>query len=63
MKNLKLYRKLDAEEEASFRKWARENYIPLEPICGLWHPVIQEECTRINSEHTLDLFGTDHGTS
>ena len=53
---MKLFRELSKEEEEAFRKWARENYEPLEPISGVWHPVVQDECRRINQEQNLDLF-------
>ena len=45
-----MFRKLRAEEEKSFREWARSNYIPFSPIEGIWHPVVQEECVKINKE-------------
>lgn len=44
-----LFRKLSSEEEQSFRSWAHENYVPFEPIQGIWHPVIQDECAKINA--------------
>ncbi|KKL58787.1 hypothetical protein LCGC14_2221890 [marine sediment metagenome] len=45
-----LFRVLTAEEEAKFRKWARDNYKLLEPINGVWHPVVQAECVVMNEE-------------
>jgi hypothetical protein len=53
---MKLFRELTPEEEEQFRKWARLNYEPFETISGVWHPVIQDECRRMNSEQNLDLF-------
>ena len=47
---MQLFRSLPADEEASFRQWAQDNYQPLTPINGTWHPVIQDECCRINQE-------------
>jgi len=47
---MNLFRELDAEEEAEFRKWSRENYVPGEPINGVWHPICQDECVKINAE-------------
>ena len=41
---------LSEEDKADFIKWARSNYIPNTPINDLWHPVIQEECQKINLE-------------
>tara|TARA_R110002167_G_scaffold143936_6_gene333530 strand:+ start:2328 stop:2531 length:204 start_codon:yes stop_codon:yes gene_type:complete len=37
-----------SEEEKEFRLWARENYEPLSPILGIWHPVVQNECVKMN---------------
>ena len=45
---MSLFRKLLPEEEKRFRQWARENYRPLDPINGVWHPVVQDECRRMN---------------
>jgi len=45
-----LFRDLGEAEAASFRKWARENYKPFSEISGLWHPVVQAECTQMNKE-------------
>lgn len=47
---MKLFRDLTLGEEEDFRKWARENYVPGEPISKIWHPVVQDECHRINKE-------------
>jgi hypothetical protein len=45
-----LFRDLTPEEEQPFRKWARENYKPYDAIKGIWHPVVQDECVKINKE-------------
>jgi hypothetical protein len=47
---LPIFRTLGQSEEEAFRLWARENYTPLSFINGIWHPVVQAECARINSE-------------
>lgn len=52
-----LFRDLGPEEEEEFRKWARENYKPFDPIKGVWHPIVQEECVKMNKETKLDLDG------
>lgn len=49
---MKLFRELTPEEEKEFRKWARENYQPLTEIKGIWHPVVQDECVKINKENS-----------
>lgn len=50
---MNMFRTLSAEEELEFKQWARENYVPLTPIEGIWHPVIQAECAQINRDHGL----------
>jgi hypothetical protein len=52
---MQLFRELNAEEEAEFRKWARDNYKPMSEIQGIWHPVVQDECTKINKEMFLPV--------
>ena len=50
-----LFRELTEEEAGKFRAWARKNYKPFDEIKGVWHPVVQNECTKINSETGLKL--------
>jgi hypothetical protein len=38
-----------AEMEAH-QDWARRNYVPLSEIIGVWHPVVQLECVKMNFE-------------
>ena len=57
---MKLFRKLEPHEEEKFRQWARDNYVPFEPISGVWHPVVQDECRKINEHSDLGL-GTWEG--
>jgi len=47
---LNLFKTLSDEEQKEYRKWARENYKPYEPIKGVWHPIAQAECVRMNEE-------------
>lgn len=47
---MKLFRELNGDEIAEFRKWARDNYEPFAPIKGVWHPEVQKECVEINRE-------------
>jgi hypothetical protein len=56
-----MFRELSENEAQTFRAWARDNYIPLSPILGIWHPVVQDECRRMNeSAQCLDpLFCPD----
>ena len=62
------FRQLSSEEEQSFRQWARDNYKTGEKIDGIWHPVIQEECVKMNVEnsslaktipHTCETYNPD----
>lgn len=45
-----IWRKLSPEETKEFRKWARNNYVVSTPINKVWHPVVQEECHKMNRE-------------
>ena len=49
-KSQMLFRKLEYGEDLEYRQWARENYKPLDPIKGVWHPVIQDECKMMNEQ-------------
>tara|TARA_Y100000996_G_C22455687_1_gene615803 strand:- start:452 stop:637 length:186 start_codon:yes stop_codon:yes gene_type:complete len=42
---------LDNEQETLFRNWAREKYEPFTDIKPVWHPVVRDECIKINTEH------------
>jgi len=44
-----LFRDLTEKEALEFRQWARDNYKEQDPIKGIWHPVVQDECVRINA--------------
>jgi hypothetical protein len=44
------FRRLSEQEKLEFRNAARENYALFSPIDGLWHPVYQHECVRMNAE-------------
>jgi len=45
-----LFKNLNDDEIIEFKKWARDNYKRLSPIEGVWHPVIQKECSEMNLE-------------
>ena len=47
---MNLFKILSNEEQKEYRKWARENYKVTEPIKGLWHPIVQDECVKMNEE-------------
>lgn len=41
---------LSFEKQEEQARWAKENYKPFTPIDGLWHPIAQFECVRINAK-------------
>lgn len=45
-----LFRKLTPKEEKTFRAWARANYKPFTNIREIFHPVVQDECRKMNEE-------------
>ena len=47
---LPLFRALNPEDEAAFRKHARENYVIGEPINSVYHPVWRDEARKMNVE-------------
>lgn len=44
------FRQLDDNEQKEFRQWARDNYQPGTLVSGLWHPIVQNECHKMNME-------------
>lgn len=50
-----LFRELDENQQADFRAWARENYVPGTPISAVWHPVVQAECRSICAEEMIEI--------
>ena len=44
------YRDLSPEEEKEFRDHARDIHDPGDEINGLWHPVVKDECEKIDAE-------------
>lgn len=47
------FRTLTPVEESKFRKWAYENYEPGTEIKGSWHPIVQDECVKINRRRSV----------
>ena len=47
---MRMFLALSPEQEQTFRQWARDNYVPFDPIQGIWHPIVQNECALINGE-------------
>jgi len=52
---LGLFRVLGPDEEPEFRQWARDNYQPGDQISDLWHPVVVDECNKINQESKKEV--------
>jgi hypothetical protein len=44
---------LDFIEELRLRRWARENFVPVEQRLPTWHPVVLEEMTRKDDEEIV----------
>jgi hypothetical protein len=40
-------------EEEKFRQWAKKNYVPFSELNPLWHPIVLDECIKIN-QNALD---------
>jgi len=47
---MSIFRDLSFEEETEFRLWARENFKPFSLISSCWHPVVRDECLKMNNE-------------
>lgn len=45
---MSFFRELSPAEEQEFRQWARDNYTPGAEQSPLWHPVVRDECNKIN---------------
>jgi hypothetical protein len=52
---MNLFRKLGPIETEEHKAWARKHYVPLTDICGVWHPVVQKECAKINQEAGMEV--------
>jgi hypothetical protein len=60
-----LYRELTASEKKDFRRWARENHKPGDPINETWHPIVISECAIMDAESpppTLQVADLPIGT-
>jgi len=47
---MNLFKPFEEIDVPVFKQWARDNYKPGEEISGVWHPVVQKECAKINEE-------------
>lgn len=57
------FRALTTAEEKSFRQWARDNYKPGSEIQGYWHPIVVEECARMQREHAVFVADSEEDAS
>ena len=46
-----MFKRLSIQEEEEFRQWAHANYIFGTSIPGHHHPIVQEECVKMNRKH------------
>jgi len=51
-----LFRDLTDQEIKEFRQWARDNYAIGSAISDVWHPVVRDECHKINDEHLTETI-------
>ena len=56
---MNLFRNLTPKEQQEFRQWAQDNYKPLDEIKGIWHPVVQDECTKMNRKFIGNVSGLE----
>ena len=56
---MNMFRDLSFNEACEFRQWAKDNYKVGEPISGIWHPIVQDECVKMNKEASLANFVKD----
>jgi hypothetical protein len=53
MTRISIWRELSKKEEQEYRQWAKTNYVPFSELNPLWHPVILDECIKMN-ENAMD---------
>lgn len=52
---MKLFKDLSKEEQKEYRQWARDNWKPGNDIKTIWHPIIVDECNKMNLEKTVEI--------
>ena len=45
-----MVRTLTPEQDIEYRRWAQLYFKPGKRISPLWHPVVKDECNKINIE-------------
>lgn len=48
------FKDVPEEEYGQWQDWAQMNYIPGEKINPVWHPLVRDECERMNQGLILD---------
>ena len=43
-----MFRKLNEKEKQTFRQWARDNYKIGSDVPTYWHPIVRDECQKMN---------------
>ena len=51
---MELFRDLSESEANKFRQWARDNYKLGDSIKSIWHPVVQDECNKMQNANLTD---------
>jgi len=54
---------LDIVEELRMRRWARENYVPVEQRKPSWHPIVHEEMEKKDRESGSSPVATAYAWS
>lgn len=49
---------LDLIEELRLRRWARQNYVPIEDRDASWHPVVLEEMDKRDVEDAEPAYAS-----
>lgn len=42
------FRTLESDEESLFRQWARDNHKRGDEVSESWHPIVRDECAKID---------------
>lgn len=44
------FRELNEHEQAEFKQWANDNFVPNMDVSPVWHPVVRVELARLQTE-------------
>jgi len=48
---MEIFRRLNAEEEQTFRQWARDHFVSGKEPDPMWHPVVRDEWTKLQESN------------